>query len=405
MYRMHDNSIIEVKRFLKKVYYLGYYGDPTSLSNRKITPAADVKMTYIIETMKKIGYDVEVLSFCIDEDRKVLFEKRRGYKIDRNHTPVVFFDNYTSKYRILRVIGRWMTWLKIKRYLKIHCINSDCKILIYHSLGLLKVLNFLNKKKKPFILEMEEIYADVIGKKRIRIKEINAAQKAAEYMFPTQLLSKIVNPDRKPEMIIHGTYGVEPDRKCNVFNQDLKNGSDRVIHCVYAGTLDPRKGGAEVAAEAATFLPKGYHIHILGFGTKQDVQNMQNRVKDIASRSKAKLTYDGVLYGEEYIRFIQSCDIGLSTQNPDAAFNGTSFPSKILSYMANGVQVVSIRIPVVESSAVGAYLYYYDHQIPEEIAKTIMSVNVCDKYVGRKVISELNIKFRHELEKMLDENQ
>lgn len=374
------------------------------MSNRKTTPAADTKMAYIIESMKKTGYDVEVLSFCADEDRDVLFEKRSGYKIVRNHTPVVFFDNYTSKYRILRVIGRWLTWMKIKKYLRKHCISNECKIMIYHSLGLLKVLNFLDKKKKPFILEMEEIYADVIGEKQIRIKEIRAAQKAAGYIFPTQLLSKIVNPSRKPEVIIHGTYGVEPDRKCNIFNQDLQMSSDRIIHCVYAGTLDPRKGGAEAAAQAAEFLPEGYHIHILGFGTKQDVQNMQNRVKDIASRSKARLTYDGVLSGEDYIRFIQSCDIGLSTQNPDAAFNGTSFPSKILSYMANGVQVVSIRIPVVESSDVGPYMYYYDHQIPEEIAKTIMSVNVYDKYVGRKVISELDIKFCHELERILDEN-
>lgn len=393
-----------MRNFLKKVYYLGYYGDPSPLANRKATPAADTKMDYIIESMKKIGYDVEVLSFCADEDRKVFLKKKNGYKIVKNNISVVFFDNYTSKYRILRVIGRWLSWLKIKKYLEMHCINNDCHIMIYHSLGLLKVLNFFAQKKKPFILEMEEIYADVIGNKRIRIKEINAAQKAARYIFPTQMLSKIINLNRKSEVIIHGTYGVEPDRQCNIFNQDLQTDSERIIHCVYAGTLDPRKGGAEAAAEAAAFLPEGYHIHILGFGTKQDVQNMQNKVKDIASRSKARLTYDGVLSGEDYIRFIQSCDIGLSTQNPDAAFNGTSFPSKILSYMANGVRVVSIRIPVVESSDVGPYMYYYEHQIPEEIAKTIMSVNVYDKYVGRKVISELDIKFCHELEKILGEN-
>lgn len=392
-----------MRNFLKKVYYLGYYGDPSPQANRKIVPAADTKMAYIIESMKKIGYDVEVLSFCADEDRGVFFEKRSGYKIVRNHTPVVFFDNYTSKYRFLRVIGRWMTLIKIKKYLQKHCISNECKIMIYHSLGLLKVLNFLDKKKKPFILEMEEIYADVSEKKQIRTKEIHVAQKAAGYIFPTHLLSKTVNSSRKPEVIIHGTYGVEPDRKCNIFNQDLQKCSERIIHCVYAGTLDPRKGGAEAAADAAEFLNENYHIHILGFGTKQDVQNMQNRIKDIVSRSKARLTYEGVLSGEDYIRFIQSCDIGLSTQNPDAAFNESSFPSKILSYMANGIRVVSIRIPVVESSDVGAYMYYYDHQIPEEIAKAIMSVDVCDKYVGRKVISELDIKFCNELEEILDE--
>lgn len=387
---------------MKKVYYLGYYGDPSPQSNRKTTPAADTKMAYIIESLKKIGYDVEVLSFCADEDRKVFLKKRNGYKIVRNNIPVVFFDNYTSKYRILRVIGRWLSWIKIKKYLKLHCMNNDCNILIYHSLGLLKVLNFFNKKKKPFILEMEEIYADVMEKRRIRIKEINVAQKAAGYIFPTQLLGEIINPNGKPEVIIYGTYGVEQDRQCNIFNQNLQIDSNRIIHCVYAGTLDPRKGGAEAAVKATEFLPEDYHVHILGFGTKTDVQNIKKQIEEIAERSKAKISYDGVLSGEEYIRFIQSCDIGLSTQNPNAVFNGTSFPSKILSYMANGVQVVSIRIPVVERSAVGRYIHYYDRQIPEEIAEAIMSVSVFDKYIGRKVISELDIKFSQELEIMLD---
>ena len=387
---------------MKKVYYLGYYGDPSPLANRKTTPAADTKMTYIVESMKKTGYDVEVLSFCADEDRKVFLKKRNGYKIIRNNIPVVFFDNYTSKYRILRVMGRWLSWLKIKKYLRMHCINDDCNIIIYHSLGLLKVLNFLDKKNKPFILEMEEIYADVIGKKGIRKNEINAAQKATGYIFPTKMLSKIINLNERPEVIIHGTYGVEPDRQCDIFNQDLQRGSDQIIHCVYAGTLDPRKGGAEAAAEAAAFLPEGYHIHILGFGTKQDVQNMQDRVKNIASRSMARVTYDGVLSGEDYIRFIQSCDIGLSTQNPDGAFNGTSFPSKILSYMANGLRVVSIRIPVIEKSEVGGQLYYYDEQTPAQIAKAILLVDMESKYDSRELIEHLSECFERELVELIE---
>lgn len=49
-------------------------------------------------------------------------------------------------------------------------MGEDSQILIYHSLGLLKVLNLFEKKKKKFVLEMEEIYADVIGKKVFEIK-------------------------------------------------------------------------------------------------------------------------------------------------------------------------------------------------------------------------------------------
>ena len=378
---------------MKKIYYCGYYGDPSPRSNRQITPAADTKMSYIIESMRQTGYDVEVLSFCADENRTVLFEKRSGYAIERNGAKVVFFDHYTSKYRMLRVLGRWLSWQKTKRYLQTHCINKECKVVIYHSLGLLKLTRFFHRKKKSFVLEMEEIYADVTGESRIRNRELAAAQKAIGYIFPTQLLSEIVNPNGKPEVIIHGTYALEPDRGCNIFDQGLQEHSERMIHCVYAGTLDPRKGGAVAAAAAAEFLPENYLIHILGFGSDLEIQNMKDLISDIASRSKAKVSYDGLLSGEDYIRFTQSCDIGLSTQNPDAAFNATSFPSKILSYMANGLRVVSIRIPAIEQSAVGDALFYYDRQTPEEIAKAILSVDMNATYDSRTRIQELDREF------------
>lgn len=387
---------------MKKLYFIGHYSDPAETSNRKAAPAADTKMDYIIESIKKIGYEVEVLSFCTDDDRKAVFEEKPGYEICKNGTRVVFFTNYASKYRVLRVAGRMLAWLKTKQYLCEHCLDEESSILIYHSLGLFRVIDLLWKKKKKFFLEMEEIYADVTGKRRVRKKEINAARKADGYLFPTQLLGQLVNTDKKPEVIIHGTYQVEPSRNCDLFQNNLPGGLTKEIHCVYAGTFDPRKGGAAAAAAAAEFLPENYHIHIIGFGSAWELQNMKDRIADISSRAKAKVSYDGLLSGEDYIRFIQSCDIGMSTQDPDAAFNATSFPSKILSYLANGLRVVSIRIPAIEQSAVGDELYYYDRQTPEEIAKAILAVNLSADYDPRKTISVLADRFEREIRKLLD---
>ena len=386
---------------MKKIYYIGHYSDPSGSSKRKTAPAADTKMDYSISSLKKVGYDVEVLSFCVDDDRKSVFEKKSGYEIEKNGTHVVFFTNYTSKFRILRVIGRAFSWIKIRKYLCKKCLGNESKVVIYHSLGLLKVIDLFDKKKKRFILEMEEIYADVIGKTKLRKKEIAAAHKANGYIFPTKMLNSEINNKNKPFVIIHGTYQVEMDRKCGIFNKNLQTDEDKIIHCVYAGTLDPRKGGAVAAAAAAEFLPENYHVHILGFGSEQEIQNMKDRILNITSRAKAKVTYDGLLYGEDYIRFIQSCDIGLSTQNPDAAFNATSFPSKILSYMANGLRVVSIRIPAIEQSAVGDKLFYYDEQTPQEIAKAILSVDMEKEYDSRTFISGLADQFENQLIELL----
>ena len=65
--------------------------------------------------------------------------------------------------------------------------------------------------------------------------------------------------------------------------------------------------------------------------------------------------------------------------------------------MANGLRVVSIRIPAIETSAVGKYMYYYEDQTPENIAKTITEIDFNDGYNGKEVISDLDNNFSKEL--------
>ena len=115
------------------------------------------------------------------------------------------------------------------------------------------------------------------------------------------------------------------------------------------------------------------------------------------------MTYDGCFSGREYIEFIQHCDIGLCTQDPNAAFNATSFPSKILSYMSNGISVVSAKVPVVVDSPVGDLITYYDVQTPEEIAKAILKVNLERRGCKERArIKELDKSFQEGVKSMLD---
>ena len=256
----------------------------------------------------------------------------------------------------------------------------------------MRTVYFAKKIKKfKMILEVEEIYNDVRQKSRLsRRMEEKFIASANKYIFPTQLLNKKFNKKNKPYVIIHGTYQVETDRKLS-FNDDK-------IHVVYAGTLDPRKGGAIAAVKSAQWLTEKYHIHILGFGDSVEIEKL---ILDVNSQSKATVTFDGLLSGNEYIEFLQKCHIGMSTQNPDANFNDTSFPSKILSYMANGLRVVTVSIPAIEASDIGNELYYYKNQTPKDIAEAIMNIDFNDGYDGRSIIRELDIKFTEEFKKMM----
>lgn len=386
---------------MKKIFYLGYYDTLENKSeNRNIVLAAANKMKYIISALDEFGDKVQVVSVSATKNRESYPQK---YVMIGENSELLLFKTLPYGNGLRRFISRNYVKYNVLKYLLTTVCKND-RLIVYHSVAYADIIRLAKRIKKfKLILEVEEIYSDVNDKDKDRKKEFKLFGKADAYIFPTELLNLKLNPENKPYIMIHGTYQVESDRRCGFKENNVKENDTRIVHCVYAGTFDPRKGGAISAAAAAEYLPANYHIHILGFGSETDTQNMKDTVEKLAETCKCKITYDGLLSGEDYIRFIQSCDIGLSTQNPDAAFNDTSFPSKILSYMANGLRVVSIRIPAVETSAIGEYMYYYDKQTPEEIAKAIMAVNIEDDYDGRKVIANLDKEFQHDLAKLLEE--
>ena len=384
---------------MSKLKYIAYYSDPDVSRYRETAPSADTKVDYLATAFQKIGYNVKVISKCGVGKCSSTIKYYADYMIEKNGISVRFVPEFTSKFRPLRYLTRKIVKHNINCLIKEECLKNDCEIVIYHSLGMYDIIKFLKKHKKSFVLEVEEIYSDVMMKKKKqnRRKEDFMFSSASSYIFSTELLNREINKNNKPYVICNGTYNVGR----NLVEEKIFEDKDR-IHCVYAGTFDPRKGGAAAAVSAAKFLPENYHMHILGFGNEAETEAIKDLILNVAKKSSATVTYDGLLSGEDYICFIQSCDIGLSTQNPDAAFNATSFPSKILSYMANGLRVVSIRIPAIEGSASGKNMYYYEKQTPDEIAKAIMAVNIRDDYDGRQIISRLDTEFIHGISKLME---
>lgn len=378
------------------LYYLGYYCAKGNPQNRNCVLSATNKMDYIINAIADINVEQTVVSCAVTKSNRFY----RGFEQELdNGVKLKQLTTFGRKNILTKLADFLFIKPQLIVYLLTHVKKNDV-VLAYHSPFYCKVLKYLRKIKRfRLILEVEELYSDVSGNERLKKRELAVCRAADAFVFPTKMLSDAVNLKNKPYAVIHGTYEVESSLESGKIFEDKEK-----IHCVYAGTLDPRKGGAAAAA-AALFLTADYHIHILGFGTEGQINDIKKIVSETAEKSKATVTYDGLLSGEEYIRFIQSCDIGLSTQNPDAAFNATSFPSKILSYMANGLRVVSIKIPAIEGSAIGDYMYYYENQTPEEIAKAIMAVDMDDGYDGRKIIGELDREFVSSIDRLLKEIQ
>ena len=370
----------------KNILYLGYFGSELCKDeNRSDFPAATTKMKYITNVIKQNGSSVILLSMS-DTSNSINCKGHNFHVDDREE--IVFFDSFGLRGFFSRIVRKFQRSFHLRKFFKKN-ISSDDTVLVYHSLGYARTIMKLKKQFKfRMILEVEEIYSDVTGNEKTRSVENNLFQMADAYIFPTILLNQQINTYNKPYCIIHGTYQAEQNRD--------KEFNDGRIHVVYAGTLDPRKGGAAAAA-AAEFLDERYHMHIIGFGNDADIKNLLDTVEKVSKKTKCIISYDGLKSGEEYIRFLQSCDIGLSTQNPQAAFNNTSFPSKVLSYMSNGLRVVSIKIDSLITSAVNESLYYYEQDTPQAIATAIKNVDINDNYNSRDTVRLLSQQVQREL--------
>ncbi len=382
----------------KKIKYLAHYHVAEKGENRYMALSAGTKIDYISRAIAKAWGDVEILSASNSQDKAyppsktqigdgislTLFRGfRRGSALANKLSTVLFYSNLFLQLLVT--------------------LKKEDTVIVYHSLTLIDIVKWLKRLKKcKLILEVEEIYGDVTGDARAKAKEMALFSCADGYIFPTALLNEAINTDQKPYVLSHGTYAVEAERMPKAAFRKAQGWDNDKTHVVYAGTLDPRKGGAAAAAAAVAYLPDSYYIHILGFGTEAETAEMNRLVQDLAARHGNRVSFDGCLTGEAYIQFLQGCDIGLSTQNPEAAFNATSFPSKILSYMANGLRVVSVRIPAIAQSAVGASVDYYDTQTPEEIAKAIQAVKPGDAYNPKVLISTLDKDFQVAMAELID---
>lgn len=378
---------------MKRIKYICITDLHESKFKRRTVPAATTKIDYIVSALNKAGYGVDIISVAESEGKSFGLSKTETIELGIN-TLTRFGCLSIPWTKVARRISTRQVVNKFIHYLSTNIKSGDI-VIAYHSPRYFHILRKLREKLNFCLIgEIEEIYQDIKSLGIKYNKEEYAFIKVCDkYIFPTQLLNDKLNPkNHKKSIIIHGIYKAEPNLNLHFY--------DDKIHIIYAGTFAPQKG-AEAAATSALYLTKNYHIHILGFGTNKEVDQIKQLVKNLQSEAKATISYDGFITGKDFIRFIQKCEIGLSTQSPNATFNSTSFPSKILTYLANGLKVVTIDIPSIRSSAVGNHLFYYKDQTPQEIAKAIKMAHEQQNFNGRLLLEGLNKVFIEDIKTFL----
>lgn len=376
---------------MNRIKYIGFYNHNSSIINRTCALSAVNKMDYVISSLNEIGYGVDIISpSWLVSTEKTFFKKEERVSLANNN--YVYAPSFNTKYKILSYFTIVLSWIWLFFYLVFKTQKNE-KILVYHSIWLLVPLIFIRLfKKLDIILEVEEIYSDVNSlHRKFKKTELNFIRSSNSFLFSTDLLEKKLNLKNKPSIILYGNYQVFP--KLNKPNNDNK------IHLLYAGIIDFDKRGAFNAVEAMRFLDEKYILHIIGFG---EIEELKEKIRMVNSLSKAMIFYDGLKTGDDFVSYAQKCHIGLSTQKMEGEYLDTSFPSKILTYLGLGLNVVSCNIRCVEVSAISELVSFYNVDKPEDISKSIQEADLKSSQEIIESLMFLNTEFKKLLNKILE---
>lgn len=371
------------------VYYLGHTNIPSlSGENRIVSLAATTKMEYIAKVLNDIGYNVDYVSMAAPADSG---KADGGYYSISDHQTLRLWRARPRKTMLDHAINRIQLSRQTESFLS--SLSPSDTVLCYHSL---QFCNLLRRAKRragfKLILEVEELYSDVVNKPFCETAERRIFKEADSLLISTQLLAKRVGSD-KPCTICSGIY------EANQIKAPRRN--DGRHHVVYAGTLDPRKG-VLTAIESASYLDDSYALHILGAGSDSQVRGVVEAIDRVtAENSGCRVAYEGLKQGDDFDRFIQGCSIGLSPQSAKASFNQSSFPSKIFMYLSNGLKVVSINLPVFDSRMRGV-LSIYETDTPEALAAAIRAAANAKSAPDSSILHDLDVSFHNELSNLMN---
>jgi hypothetical protein len=368
---------------MQKIRYIGFYDVESYASERRVKSIAAVnKMNYIASAITNAGYRVEIVSPSWTANINGYYKNRQvdiSEKITLNIGPTFGTNNFvTNKFKVI------LSWIWLFLFL-VKNVKKDEKIVVYHSMMAIYPVFYAQKIIKfKIILELNEIYQEATSfSDRLRKMEMKIIEAAETYILSTELLQSRINKD-KTFVINYGNYNVE---------KISTNTYEDKIHIVYAGVIDMFKAGAFNALECAQFLSDKYLIRLIGFGTEEDVNELKKRIKISDEKNECKVKFDGLKTADDYIEYVSKCHIGLSTQSPGAEYNNSSFPSKVLSYLSMGLQVVTVEIDAIKCSKVAHLCHYYKENNGKSIAKAILKIDKNSYYNSKNSLRELDNNF------------
>lgn len=365
----------------KKIFYIGWYISDNDKDKFSGNVPGNLKMHYVVDQLKESGNTPEIVSFARKKGTTGLYLTKMSSSqgcIVRYLGGIGGNGRLAQKFDFLmkRFLFIWLCLFKIR--------TSDT-IVLYHSVALTNLMAKLRKVvKRHVILEVEEVYgyAAVGDRPWVDIEIESIKQMDAHICVNDGMLHMLsLNPEK---FVANYGVGVFPERRVQRF-------SDGKVHVVYAGTIEMKKLGALTAVESAAFFPDNYILHILGFGTEENMNRLKEKIVEINSKAGCvKVEYNGYKSGSELDDFLFSCHIGLSSNVMRPNFANNTFPSKVITYMCHDLSVVLGYAEAFYDVPISQGWSFYHEFKPQKIAEAVASVEIKPIGYYQKYINQMN---------------
>ena len=346
------------------------------------------KATYIHDVLVRLGYNVEIIS--PSWAKKTV--KQRKDEIGNNKFVISGFSlGWCNSFT--QVLSRISVMIWLFFYLIKNCRRGE-SVVIFHRVQNIPIFLLAQKIKKfEIILEVEELYSSLIGENNwTEILEKKIIKVSKSFIFASEVLEKQCNTEHKPYAIAYGAYQIPP------LTAEKRN--DGKTHIVYAGLIEKDKVAFN-SIRIAKFLNSRYHVHIIGYGEDEDIELLKEEIVAIKKNTECFLSYDGLKRGSEYTSFLQSCHIGICPLTSNNRFQLACFPSKITSYLSNGLEVITTENSVLRNSQYKPFLHFVPNENPESFAKVLTEVSQSMYESPRTHILKMDMDFCESMKALL----
>lgn len=178
------------------------------------------------------------------------------------------------------------------------------------------------------------------------------------YILLTEQMNEIVNPKRKPYMIMEGLVNI--DLKLSVNSLENKQ-SERIL--IYAGGLFEKYGIKKLIDSFMLIEGKDLRLHI--YGTGEMVKNMA-----VYMNLDSRILYKGNVPNQIVVDDLQTATLLINPRPSNEELSKYSFPSKNMEYMASGTPLVTTLLPGMPEDYL-PYVYLFNDESVNGMRRTL----------------------------------